>query len=224
VFCFSDGNPVEFSRLTIQRQKKGMFSMKKLMIAMAAMVMMSGIAQAQDFKPYAGFAIGAFGVEVKDSSVGLNQKNTVVGGYGKFGVDFSDYIAGEIRVGATGKGSKTYPAGTFGIPATFDVKLKSSYFISYLAKLKFPVSQDARVYALIGGTTAKAQMDVSIVGLNFTQNKTKTGFTYGLGGEYNLNDQLSVGGEWVQYWTNVKLDNTTKAKLWGAVATLAYHF
>jgi len=198
--------------------------MKRLLIAMAAMVAMSGVAQAQDIKPYAGIGIGAFGVEVKDSSVGLNQKNTVFGGYAKFGVDFTDYLAVELRVGATGTGTKTYPAGTFGIPATFDVKLSSDYFISYLAKLQYPVAQDFRVYALVGGTTAKAKMGVSVVGLNFTQSKSKTGFTYGFGGEYNLNDQLSIGGEWVQYWTNVKMDNTTKAKLWGAVGTLAYHF
>jgi len=198
--------------------------MKRMMIAMAALLTMSGIAQAQDFKPYAGVGIGAFGVEFKDSSVGLNQKNTVFGGYAKFGVDFTDFLALELRAGAMGTGTKTYPAGTFGIPVRFDLKQSADYFISYLAKLQYPVAQDFRVYALLGGTTAKAKLDASALGVTISQSKTKTGFTYGFGGEYNLNDQLSVGGEWVQYWTNVKMNNTTKAKLWGAVGTLAYHF
>jgi hypothetical protein len=39
-----------------------------------------------------------------------------------------------------------------------------------------------------------------------------------------MNDQLSVGAEWMQYWTNVKLGSGFKTKVWGAVGTLNYHF
>jgi len=199
--------------------------MKRLLIAMAAMLAMSGVAQAQGFKPYAGVGFGAFGLEMKDSNMVLNQKNTVIGGYAKFGVDFNDYIALEQRIGTTGTGTKTYPAGSFGNSIGFDVKISSDYFISYLVKLKLPVSQNFRIYTLVGGTTAKVKADLSVLGLTGNLGgKTKTGFTYGVGGEMDLGDHLSIGAEWVQYWTNVKMDNTTKAKLWGAVGTLAYHF
>ena len=43
-----------------------------------------------------------------------------------------------------------------------------------------------------------------------------------------VQDQWSAGLEWMQYWTNVKLGTTfgtnAKAKMWGAVASVAYHF
>ncbi|EAU54304.1 porin family protein [Mariprofundus ferrooxydans] len=196
--------------------------MKRVLIG-ATMIMAGGVtAQAQDIKPYAGIGIGVFGLEYKEP--GFAQKNNVFGGFGKFGVDINDYFGGELRLGATGQGDKTYPTGTLGAPAPFTVGLKSDYFISYLAKFQYPVSPDFRLYALAGATTGKFSRPITLGVLTLHSAATKTGFSYGFGGDFTVNDQVSVGAEWMQYWTNVEVGANMKAKLWGAVGTLTMHF
>jgi len=200
--------------------------MKKFMIGMAALVAMSGVAQAQDFKPYAGFGVGGFGVEEKEP--GFSQKSTTFGGYGKFGVDIGDYFGAELRVGATGNATKNYPAGSSlgGVifPVPVEVALSADYFISYLAKIQFPVMQDFRVSAYLGATTAKIKLTAAAAGVSASTSATKTGFSYGFGGEYFVNDKVSVGGEWIQYLTDVNLNSVSTARLWGASGTINYYF
>jgi len=205
--------------------------LKYLHISLAALCLMAiplTNAQAQDFdgdndirmdsdndfdiRPYAGIGIGAFGLELKDNA-GLAIKKTTFGGFGKFGVDIGDYLGAEVRIGSSSSGTQG------------NVKLSDSYFISYLAKFQFPASIDFKPYALIGATTAKFQKTTAGV----QSSKSKTGFSYGFGAEYYLQDNFSLGGEWVQYWSNVKLGTMgtstgNKAKLWSATTTLAYHF
>ena len=180
-------------------------------------------AQAADndgFKPYAGVGIGMFGLEFTNNSGTANFNQTVFGGYGKAGADIGDYFGLELRVGATAKGSETKTTAT----STFKV----NYLISYLAKAQYPVSPEFKVYALFGGTTAQLKSTDST---GFNDKPSKTGLSYGVGAEYRMQDSLSVGAEWMQYWTNIKLDPApskygagAKFKIWGAVGTLAYHF
>jgi len=193
-----------------------------ILIAAALLFAGASTAQAQDIKPYAGLAFGAFGVE--ESEPGFNQKSTVFGGYGKLGLDFNEYIGAEVRIGATSSGSAGYPAGTLGSPVAFNVALSAQNFFSYLVKLQYPVAEDFRVYGLIGGTTAKFKLDVSVLGLTGTTSKTKTGFSYGGGGEYFVSDKISIGAEWVQYWTDVNLDPVSTARIWGASGSINYYF
>jgi len=200
---------------------------KNTIAALAALLVTTSAANAQDMKPYIGVGMGVFGLEVKDSTPGfaLTQKNNVFGGFFKAGVDINEYIGAELRVGTTANGKTSYPTGTLGATVPFDITLQNDYFFSYLGKLQFPASQDFKLYALIGATTAKFTPQVSALGLTFTGNSvTKTGFSYGVGGEFNVNDQMSIGAEWVQYWTDVALDPNSKGRLWGAAGTLNYHF
>ncbi len=159
-----------------------------------------------DLRPYVGGGIGGFGLELKNATV--NQKETVFGGYGKIGVDIGDYLGAELRFGSTGSGT------------TGNIKLSDSYFLSYLGKVQFPVTPDFRVFGMIGGTTARFKKTVSGVEAAYTE----TGLSYGGGAEYYVQDVLSVGGEWTQYWTNVNILPTDEVKIWGATATLSYHF
>jgi len=200
--------------------------MKRCLIITAVAVFL-GVqpVQAQNFdvKPYVGAGIGVFGIEAKGTNgVVYNQKNTVFGGYGKVGVDIGDYLGAEIRVGATSSGTETQPAGTFGVPFAFDTQVKMSTFVSYLGKLQYPVTPDLHLHALLGATTAKFEESDFIS----TAGSTKTGFSYGFGADYYIQDVLSVGGEWMQYWTNVGSFTgiSAEVKMWGAVATVAYHF
>ncbi|MDQ6958425.1 MAG: outer membrane beta-barrel protein [Mariprofundaceae bacterium] len=171
-----------------------------------------------DIRPYAGIGFGAFGLELKAPRV--SQKNTVFGGFGKAGVDIGDYLGVEIRGGSTTSGTTDYPS----LNAT--LKIRSSYFISYLAKLQSWESAGMKVYALVGATTAKFKATATATGLGAASaSSTKTGVSYGFGINYHIQDSLTVGGEWMQYWTNVSLGAAgVDANMWGAVATVAYHF
>jgi len=205
--------------------------MKKSIIAVATVLLSTaGAAQAQDIKPYAGIGVGMFGLELK--APGVNQKNSVLGGYAKFGADFNDYIGAELRIGTTGTGTSSYPIGTpvtispgltIPSPIPFSFSMKADYFISYLAKPQIKVADDFRVYGLLGGTTARVTGDFSVAGIPGVSG-TMLGFSYGAGAEYKLADRLNVGAEWVQYWTDVKTGTTSTARIWGIVGSLRYSF
>ncbi len=196
--------------------------MKRLITVMALWLAMVGIAQAQDFRSYAGIGLGAFGLE--ESEPGFSQKSTVFGGYIKVGADFNDYLGAELRFGTTGSGSQTNAAGTLGVPLSFTTKLQAKYIISYLAKPQYPITPDFRIYGLLGGTTAKLEATASVLGFSSSVSATKTGFSYGIGGELSLDDNLSIGAEWAQYWKDVTVGPNAKARLWSAVGTLNYAF
>jgi len=163
----------------------------------------STAAHAQDFKPYAGIGIGLFGLELKTPSV--DQKNSVLGGYAKFGVNFNEFLGAELRIGTTGKGTSSYPAGTpikiSGItipsPVAFDFSMKADYFVSYLIKPRYEIAQDFQIYALLGGTTAKVKSTFSVASIPGLNGAT-SGFSYGAGAEYVLADHLKAAAEWVQ--------------------------
>ncbi len=175
-----------------------------------------------DIRPYAGNGFGAFGLELKGP--GFSQKSTVFGGFEKLGVDIGDYLGTELRIGATSIGTQSNPAGTLGVPVPFDTKLSSNYFLSYLVKIQSRESAGMRVYALVGATTARLKGALPVAGLSVSTSRTKTGFSYGFGINYHVQDSLTVGGEWMQYWTNVNVDPNVDAKMWGATANAAYHF
>jgi len=166
-------------------------------------------------QPYVGTGLGFFGLEFKDTTGKF--KHTAFGGYANMGVNINQYFALDLRLGRTASASQKSSTTT----TTLSVPL----FVSYFAKGRIPLTSDLEVYGLLGGTTAKLKGTNTI---GFNQQPTKTGLSYGLGMDYRVQDSLSVGAEWVQYWTNVKLNQTwgtnSKAKLWGAVGTIAYHF
>jgi len=200
-----------------------------LFAAMAALTLaaLPANVQAQDFdvKPYVGAGLGAFGLELKGTNGTVySQKNTVFGGYVKLGADIGDYLGAELRVGATGSGTQSNPAGTMGSTVPFDGKIQATSLVSYLGKVQFPATPDLKLYALLGGTTAKFKFTATSTVGSGSSSGTKTGFTYGVGAEYSFQDTLSAGIEWVQYWTNVNAYLDGKVKIWGVTANAAYHF
>ena len=200
--------------------------MKRYVFAAVAVLLFGTTAvQAQDVKPYAGVGAGFFGLEYKEP--GFSQKNTVFGGFVKIGADINQYLAAEVRLGGTTEGTQSYPAGTLGGVIPFDFSLSGDYIFSYLLKPQFPVTGDFRIYGLLGGTTAKLsrKLNVTVAGVTLINDSaTNTGLSYGLGADYLLSNQMSVGVEWVQYWTNVDVGAQMSAKIWGVVGMLSYHF
>jgi len=177
--------------------------------------------KAQDFKPYIGLGTGVFAVQLKinDPLLGAagiaSQRNPTAGGFIKAGVDVNPYFGGEVRFGLTGDPSTDWgselPVGDgFVTTVPSKVSTKITDFFSYFGKIQYPVDDSFKVYALVGATTAKFNTTLSTVGVNITGDATKTGFSYGGGFEYKVADTVSVGVEWVEYWTNVTLETTSK--------------
>lgn len=160
-------------------------------------------AQAGETQPYAGVSLGGFNIESKIT--GVVDSGSTTGYYVFLGADINDYLAAELRLGATGNA------------AVWGLNYKLSSFVSYLAKGQFPVSSDLRVYGLLGGTTANLKTSGGA-------DVTKTGLTFGGGAEFNINEQLSVGAEWVRYWSNVTVSPSVDVSASGLSATLKYNF
>jgi opacity protein-like surface antigen len=192
----------------------------KKIIAAAALCLGIGTAaasaQAQDISYYTGIGLGTLNLEYKDA--GIDQSKTTFGGYVKFGADLNDYFAAELRLGMSGKNKETIG----GVSRTFS----SPFFISYLAKGKYPVTSDLDLYVLAGATTAR----IKGTSAGATQTKTKTGLSLGGGADYKLNSNVSLGAEWTQYMFPVKLatgsvfGTNAKARMWGITANATYHF
>jgi len=199
--------------------------MKKLFGIIAMVLAGSASAQAQELKVYAGAGIGVFGLELKESTLPLNQKNTVFGGYAKAGVELNDIVALEVRAGSLGTGDRQYAVNALGTGSPAQkIQLTTDFFLSYLARFQYIPAQDMHLYAMLGATTARFKMTVTPAVPNANVIANKTGVSFGFGGAYDLNENLSVGGEWMQYWTDVSVDPTSRARLWGASSTVDYHF
>lgn len=202
-------------------------SKRRYTFALLGMLFMPGAhAEAADMRPYLGVGLGVFGLEYTEP--GVTQKNNVFGGFIKGGLDINDYFGVEMRIGATDNGKTTYPAGfVTGSVAPTTVAQSFDSFVSLLAKLQYPVSPDMRLYAMLGSTSATYKQTYTPVPPGFvaSQSVTKAGLSYGVGFEADINDSFFGGLEWMQYWTNVKLNTTgTKMKMWGATASVSYGF
>jgi hypothetical protein len=170
-------------------------------------------ANAQDMEmnpqPYFGAGLGGF---IVDPGLG---SDTVLGGYGLFGVGLNEYIALEGRIGTTGNGSALInnTQTTFGV----------DWFFSYLAKFQLPVSEDLRIYGLLGGTTLSTNYQ-KLGALKKTN--TSANLSIGFGVDYLIQDQLYIGGEWMQYASdaNIHAPVFPGLNVWGATATFRYEF
>jgi len=184
-------------------------------LALASIGMASN-ANAQDIAFYTGLGLGTINTEHK--AAGLDQTATTFGGFVKFGADFNDYFAAELRVGMSGKNKKTYAANTF--------TYSSPVFVSYLAKAKYPVLANVDLYMLAGATTARIKGTTNTA----TQSKSKTGLSLGVGFDYKLNNNISLGADWIQYMFPVKMTagsvfkNDSKDRTWGLTTNLTYHY
>jgi opacity protein-like surface antigen len=182
----------------------------KKMIRMAAIAAafafgVGGTAQAQDMEHYGGLGVGGFMIKSKPAG-GASNSGSALGGFGYIGTDINDYFGLELRLG-----------GTNGVTLV-NTSYKMKYFFSYLAKGQFPVSDSVHLYGLVGGTTGA----VSATG---NTNQTKTSLSFGGGAKLRVDENWSLGAEWMRYWHNVKpWANQTEVSVDGISATLDLRF
>ncbi len=175
-----------------------------------------------DFTPYIGIGGGGFNTSYSENGSlgGLKLSKTTWGSFLKAGLDNQRYYFGmEVRAGLTGSVSNNFPRLTIGNQLPFNLKVQTTNFISYFAKLQYPVTQKIRLYGLLGGTAGRFKVE-STGGVTGSVVTWKSAFSYGAGAEYKFRSQGSIGIEWVQYWNDVPLSivssRTSKASMYGA--------
>ena len=185
------------------------------------MLTCSATAQAQDAPYYAGIGLGTISVDYKANSI--DQKKASAGAFAYLGTNVNDYLAFEMRIGATGKDKKTYAGGN-------TLAFSSPTFFSLLGKFKYPATSKLDLFMLAGLTTARIKGTWTSAAGSISQTKTKSGASLGAGFDYMANDNISIGAEWVQYLFPVKLGAGkvfapgSKARMWGITGKVAYHF
>ena len=179
-------------------------------------------AHAADFRPYAGGGVGGFLIDA-----GLGSKDAF-GGYVSLGVDLSDYYGVELRLGGTGKTlgnivvPQLAPDGPVLLVPT-PAKVSIDWFTSYLLKLQYPLSDQTRIYGVIGATTLKS----SFLYAGHTGHSTKTTLSYGGGFDYGLGNQWRVGVDATVYSNEANTNpgaNFTGVDVWGLTGTAKYEF
>jgi len=183
---------------------------KTLLAATACITLLAAQSlHAQEIKVYyTALAVGAYSVEYTESrptgSLSV-KKSSIPAGLLKVGVD-APFWGAELRLGLMASAtSNTFSAGTLGSASAFNINLQASPFFSYLGKVQYPFSDAFKAYVLFGGTMANFSIKPSGTTVLFNSSATKTGFTYGLGAEYKATNDLSIGLEWIQYWTKVDM-------------------
>ena len=193
-------------------------------------------AQAADYwHPYAGAGVGSILIDA-----GLGSKQAF-GGYGMVGNDFNENVGAEVRFGTSGTtgGTVIIPPGqidtcgdgclvTVGGPSP--AKIGIDWFVAYLLKLMYPVSDAFRVYAVVGGTTFKSKITFSTPltpsGVK-TAHATYTAISYGGGFDYGLGNQWRVGVDATIYSNRANTSagaNYSGLDVWGVTATAKYGF
>ncbi len=198
---------------------KTMFRTLTIMATMMLFVVPARAQSAGDLElilnPYVGGGLGGFELDYG------NGKDFVFGGYGALGLTIMENLAAELRIG--GASSSSNPDAVLGR----SVDKTASWFVSYIAKPQFEVFQGLRIYGLIGATRIKTS--ITPLG-SIERTSTDTGFSFGVGAEYAIQDQLYVGGEWMRYSSNKARAAVTQAggfngmDVNGFVGTLRYEF
>ncbi len=179
--------------------------MKKFVLALSAALTMILAAPAFAQSPYVGVGLGAM-----EMDTGVSKKSGL-GGFLSLGYNFTDFnrfLGAEFRVGTSARASKA----------------KVDYFLSGFLKLNLDLTREFRGYALIGATNLKTSYQSGATKLS----KTGGAFSFGFGGEYRLDRDFSVAGEWVRYATKANASTLTTnfagLDVNGFTLSLDYHF
>ncbi|HXH71313.1 MAG TPA: porin family protein [Mariprofundaceae bacterium] len=185
--------------------------MKRWIIAaLAAATLGATAAQASD--PYVGIGVGGFNI---DNGV---SKKMAAGAYLQVGDDFSQYLGGEVRIGASDRTGQAFP---------LQAQTRIDYFAAAYLKPRYELNEQYTVYGLLGVATVRASYAAPGT---LQQKKTRNGFAYGLGIDYRYNENVSFGAEWSHMLTKPSITPAAIGTNFQGVsssvytASLKYHF
>lgn len=115
------------------------------------------------------------------------------------------------RLGTSGTATQQLPVpllGTITIDTTLD------YFLSGLFKVGFEVMPDISAYGMAGFTFGSTSVTVSNPLYPVAASGTDSSFSWGIGVDYRLDNEFTVGADYTAYWSN----------LTSFAVNLRYHF
>lgn len=154
-------------------------------ILLGSFIAIAGISNAAfagDEGFYAGGNIGVGKPNINTQN-GEDKSSSVVGGI-VLGYKFNKYIGVEGEYTGIGKVTDKVSGTAKGDAASIAA-------IGYL-----PLSDEFNLYGKLGVAVTKTSVSSSLAPMN---DATRTGVTYGLGGEYNLNKNIGVRVGWDHY-------------------------
>lgn len=149
-----------------------------------ASIGISSVALANDMYFEAGFAATKITSIDKGVSKGVSLDLLL----GKLGTKFNDNFAAEARIGFS-LGDDTIEE-----PGMDVITVKLNKFYGAYLKVGAPVSDSFYPYAVLGHT----KIDVQVSSKNFTDSKSKSGASFGLGADFNL-DRFTLNIEYLKY-------------------------
>ena len=161
---------------------------------------------------YGGAGLGAYSLDIK--GVGLSTSFSTFGGFGQLGYAFTENIAVEGRFGATSKDTRNFvtdPA-VFGLAIPFSLDVQSDHFFTLLLRASTSdLGAGMRIYGLLGASSIHSTARFNFVGVPLLDaSGDDTSVTYGAGVEKEITKSISLGVEYVRYYTettaNVKTD------------------
>lgn len=165
---------------------------------MFTLLALPSVANAMDIKPYTGIGIGGYSINVSNS----DGATTALGTYGQLGADVGDYFGAEVRLGTSGKTSFRDKTGV-------NMNINIDYIFSYLGKVQAPIGKSVHAYALLGGTTGQFTRKIKTPGFIYTSTGTTTftnkvsSFTAGVGLDFQIQDKLLIGAEYMHYFKSI---------------------
>jgi len=186
-----------------------MHHIKSLFSATLLLAVLSLATPASAFDNQITTGIGQF--NIKDSEPAMTTSVKPVGFYVGWAGIFNPYIAVEARLGGTGTGTNSL------------ISLDAA-FLSALFKPTLPIGDRFELYGLVG--VSSVGITRQLPGLP-AETASRSGFSYGLGGDARVTPHVLIGAEWVSYISDTNFGaagNTVNLSLSGATATFKYQF
>jgi len=173
--------------------------MKKLLLMILACTLWAWQVQAADtFEAGVGFGVVSLGKGSTSGTTWITYATAEMPlDFGQ-GSDIRTSVVG--RIGTTGTSSQTLvipPAGAVTVDQTLD------YFLSALFKGGFNVMPDLTVYGLAGFSHGSATVTASSPLVAVSGSSTDSSFSWGVGADYRLDNQLTIGVDYTAYWSDV---------------------
>lgn len=180
-----------------------------VLVTLVAAASISSAAFAEDTGVYAGLNLGVGKLNINTPN-GEDKQSSAVGGI-VLGYKFNPYLAVEGQYTGIGKVTDKVSGSAKGDAASLAV----------LGIL--PLNENFNLYGKLGVAATKTTVSSSLSPMN---DATRTGVTYGLGAEYNVNHNLGVRLGWDHYNAAVDDIGNHEKNVNANVATVGvvYHF
>jgi OOP family OmpA-OmpF porin len=182
--------------------------MKKLAIAAFVLTSMSGVASAQDFKPYIGLGFGSASIDAGTTLSGSSSEDDTDTAYKIFaGVDLHQNFALEAGYIDFGTYSLSVPNGSSAVldgdtveADGFDLGLTADTTAWTIAAVLKTQVGSVTPYAKLGMFAWDSDFDVTVDGVSLeTSTDDGTDMFYGLGLGYSVSDAVSLRAEYEIY-------------------------